>query len=938
MDLTGDRRGQSIQIGAIILFGALIILLSTYQAFVVPDQNREVEFKHSQAVQNDMKELRSDLITVASSGGESSVSVQLGTEYPSRAIFLNPGPPSGSLRTMGTGNANINISVANATATGGTTEVGDFWNGTTRNYSSGDIVYKPNYNEYTNAPTTVYSNTVLYNQLEGGNLTLTDQSLIEGRSVSLIALNGSLSGGQSGSQSVDVRATSASTTRVAVTDDSTSGNVTISFPTRLSQSEWQELLKPQLVKNGGHVRNESIKTTDLSGEFDRLIFELEPGVTYNLKLSRVGVGSRIDTTTPPAYLVKTQGQNAVVPEGQNVTLAAQARDAYNNPSSGETVNASTSRSDSSVSFTESDGDGIIELTYSPPDDIDGGAKTDKVNVSLNENLNESVLSDSSFNASTPENITFVLSVDNTNGSGTQNGNGSTSEYAVTWERPAFTAVIESSPNGSLTQSNFRGTPFLSRVADNDNGLVGQLVRYSVTNATNTSVAPSDGTTNVTGYNETRVLHDSDGRSGVYVSAGGDNDKVGITVDRLLNESFEDDANTLVSNGWKNESTDGVAGVEENTSAAPAGDRYAYIDGPTSANERSAIELNYSLDTSNYDALTLTYIARQPGGSNGPSGSSMDTSENLSVAYRNDTGNWVQVDDVPSGNENSSPIEHYRRVRIESVDNASHQNFVLNFSQGEADPNDEWQIDGIELVGLNTSAVSDLNQAPKAHFRYSPSSPTTDDSVTFWANRSDDPDNTGPLSYEWDWDDDGTYEGTGENPPDQTFSQGDNAVTLRVNDSEINTTTTQTISIDPANSDAESVSYVSGTSSSSNGNDFTFDIDTGGNSVTLQNVSVDTSTMPNGVRNELNEITVDSTDERTNSADYSSDGTREPLNSPTITGTSSITFSNFNKGSSGDKLPSGSYMMQSGEPSSGDYLTVTIGFSDGSESVFYFTPP
>ena len=69
MDLLGDRRGQSIQIGAIILFGALIILLSTYQAFVVPDQNREVEFKHSQAVQNDLKEFRSGVISVASSGG-----------------------------------------------------------------------------------------------------------------------------------------------------------------------------------------------------------------------------------------------------------------------------------------------------------------------------------------------------------------------------------------------------------------------------------------------------------------------------------------------------------------------------------------------------------------------------------------------------------------------------------------------------------------------------------------------------------------------------------------------------------------------------------------------------------------------------------------------------------------------------------------------------
>jgi len=47
-----NGRGQSIQIGAVLLFGALIIALAGYQAFVVPQENEQVEFRHSQTVRS----------------------------------------------------------------------------------------------------------------------------------------------------------------------------------------------------------------------------------------------------------------------------------------------------------------------------------------------------------------------------------------------------------------------------------------------------------------------------------------------------------------------------------------------------------------------------------------------------------------------------------------------------------------------------------------------------------------------------------------------------------------------------------------------------------------------------------------------------------------------------------------------------------------------
>ena len=587
MDLLGDRRGQSIQIGAIILFGALIILLSTYQAFVVPDQNREVEFKHSQAVQNDLKEFRSGVISVASSGGTSSVSVELGTEYPSRAIFLNPGPPSGSLQTVGTGNESINISVANATAIGGSTEVGDYWNGTTRNYSSGDFVYRPNYNEYSNAPTTVYSNTVLYNQFEDGNLTLTDQSLVSGRTINLIALNGSLSSGQSGSVSLDLRATSASATRVPV--NNSGGNVTIRVPTRLSESKWKSLLQAERSSNG-YVHN--ITVNGRSGQFDELVIEMEANETYNLKLSRVGVGSNVDTTTPATYLVKRQGQNMVVPEGQNVTLAVEVRDSYNNPSSGEFVQANASLGNV-TSSAESDGDGIVELEYEPPGNISGGPETAYVNVGLNDEPNAS----SSFNSATAENVSFTLSVDNTDGQ--QSG-----AYSVDWTRPPFSEneeqIITTSTNDS---SVLLGTPLQMRAQDGSRPVALADVDYGVGNVSNVTVTPSEGKTNASGYNETSAIWQADGRTKVYVGSGGGSTSRAITYDRIVNESFEDSAGTLVSNGWDNTSSNGGYGVRDIGADAPAGTNVSYINGTggVSSGDR-AIELNYTVDTSAYDEI------------------------------------------------------------------------------------------------------------------------------------------------------------------------------------------------------------------------------------------------------------------------------------------------------------------------------------------------
>ena len=103
---SGDR-AQAIQLGALLLFAILIINLSLYQVFVVPDQNGEIEFKHNQQAQEEMKIVRNTVFQTSVTGTDLTTSVQLAPQYPSRTVFVNPGPPSGSLRTESLGNVSF---------------------------------------------------------------------------------------------------------------------------------------------------------------------------------------------------------------------------------------------------------------------------------------------------------------------------------------------------------------------------------------------------------------------------------------------------------------------------------------------------------------------------------------------------------------------------------------------------------------------------------------------------------------------------------------------------------------------------------------------------------------------------------------------------------------------------------------------------------------
>ena len=328
--LWSDNRAVTVQIGAVLMLGLLVLLLTINQAAIVPAQNQNVEFSHNDRVQSDLLDVRNGLIRAATSGNTQPNSVELGTSFPSRLIAINPAPASGSLApSSASGNATVEGAVPvdrNAR---------EYWTNESHSmqYETTGFRYQPSYREYGTAPSTLYENTVLYNEFaDGQKRTLTGQSVVDGRTISLIALKDVPTRSSSSNVGMDLRAISPSSTQVR-TIAVTAGEepVTVRLPTQLDGDTWDELLADE-----DYVDDVSVD----DGEVTISLAETRNGeeVTYNLRTSAV-TASRSVERPEPAYVTVVDGANRSVPENTTNTLTAEVRDRYNNPVSGATVDA-----------------------------------------------------------------------------------------------------------------------------------------------------------------------------------------------------------------------------------------------------------------------------------------------------------------------------------------------------------------------------------------------------------------------------------------------------------------------------------------------------------------------------------------------------------------------------------------------------------------------
>jgi PKD repeat protein len=531
MQSWSDDRAVAVQVGAIILFAFVVIAIAGYQASVVPNQNKQIEYNHNQEIQGQLQELEGTIGSMPATRERRTVTIDLGTSYPARTIFVNPPRPTGRLDVVGTRNGTVNFTVDNALATN--PDIADFWNGSMRNYSTGAITYRPNYNVYGQAPVTVIENSLVYNEFDTA-IIRNQQSIFDGESISLVALRGSLQE-NSGTASVNVRPVSASTTTVPVKADA-SGNVTISIVSRLSPSRWNEsIAESEEFANqseGGHVVTVSgsqIGTVD-GAPIYRVEFVMDDGVTYDLQLARVGVGdlSANESETNASYAVAVT-DSVTTEEDTDASVTVEVRDQYDNPKSGVTVNATVDGSAGTIANSPqtTNDDGRVIFRYETTSDVSGSPSvTDTIRVSFTGDTM------SGFDESAPENVTAEVTVQNTNGNGLGGGGGGGGAYNVTWQNPDGDPAVscsEAPPRGKCA-IDVGGNDYatVTLTMETDPTVDGANVSYAVSNRTVGTVDPTSGTVTA-GTDSTTLNVTTNGTVYAYVSSGDGGDRINFTV-------------------------------------------------------------------------------------------------------------------------------------------------------------------------------------------------------------------------------------------------------------------------------------------------------------------------------------------------------------------------------------------------------------------------
>ncbi|MEA5386399.1 hypothetical protein VB773_10295 [Haloarculaceae archaeon H-GB2-1] len=264
MDLRGDDRGVSVVLGAVLIFGVLVIMFMIYQVSIVPAQNRAVELQNYQDVREDMQNLRNAIISVGETNNLVGVQVRLGTHYPARAIGVNGPPPQGQLFTDTAGTGEVSVTGINETKVCG---IGD-------QATSKSITYKPNYNYLTGVQPITYENTVLYRETADGRVLVeSEQALIRDKTINLLPLVGNVSKTSGSSVGFDLQGDQTGEKKVSATPK-------LTIPTALSASTWQDLLADQ----------SNVDTVTANGTQPSAVDVQLKTNTYTVKCTAVGAG------------------------------------------------------------------------------------------------------------------------------------------------------------------------------------------------------------------------------------------------------------------------------------------------------------------------------------------------------------------------------------------------------------------------------------------------------------------------------------------------------------------------------------------------------------------------------------------------------------------------------------------------------------------------
>lgn len=339
--------GVAVQVGFILILGILILASAQYQSQVVPEQEEAAEIDHSREIDQQMSQLRGDIITTSENGDVKSTVLDTSPEYGSTGNGIIPAvhPPE-PVSEVETISPDSKLRVRNVE---NQLRASNYWNGegsaceepTPQCYQNNFISVSTDYERYRDNPEIVYENGILYDYYPDEDRYVVDsgQNLINGRTITLTTVTGDVNTQRPGELSVEVSPVSAPSQSITVTNSQSDTPATLDIPTKLPLSKWQELL-------GDEEFVQSLSMTDGANPNDDinvLQVELQRGETYTLKLSRVHVATEQSPdrspTSEPAYLAWRQSDNIAVKEGSQQPIYAEVRDKYNNGVSGVQVEA-----------------------------------------------------------------------------------------------------------------------------------------------------------------------------------------------------------------------------------------------------------------------------------------------------------------------------------------------------------------------------------------------------------------------------------------------------------------------------------------------------------------------------------------------------------------------------------------------------------------------
>lgn len=314
MNICSDKRAQSLQVGAVILFGFVILSLTIFQAEGVPEENKQVEFDHSQEVATDMVEFYAAVFDTVVDGRPRTVSIRLGTDYDRRLFFVYPPPATGALET--TEGQQLQFHNVTAVQNPDTNQSFDnYWANETRNYTTQTITYQPNYREYRGAADYRIEYGILaalYDETTELRLAERHEPVIDGTNISIVVFDGEL-------QEIDSETTTVipervtDTTTINVTNATNTSAITLELPTGLTEANWNTSNPDSALYNETAVDNVSV-----SGGVAEI--QLNGTMNYSLTLHKVDVGAGA-TPPEPTYLRNRSY------DGSAVTF--QIRDAFN---------------------------------------------------------------------------------------------------------------------------------------------------------------------------------------------------------------------------------------------------------------------------------------------------------------------------------------------------------------------------------------------------------------------------------------------------------------------------------------------------------------------------------------------------------------------------------------------------------------------------------